>query len=281
MWYFVSCVEQVGGDDSLNHVLQDVGAQLLVSDGLGVLGRDDDCIHTHRLVVRVVLDRHLALAVGTQVGHLAVLANLAQPLRQLVRQRDRCRHQFGGLVGRVTEHHALVACAAGINAHGDVAGLFVDGRDDRAGVRIETIERVIVANRRDRSTHQALKVHIGLCRDFAGYHHQPGAGQGLACYTAVGVLREAGVKNRVGNLVGDLIRMPFGDRLTCKQKTVAVSQNNSSRESENRRSRPWPEWRITLPFYLPDSSQQNAILERIRRSMTKASESTRSVFGSI
>ena len=45
---------------------------------LRMLRRDHDRIHAHRLVVRVVLHRHLALAVGPQIGHHAVLANFGQ-----------------------------------------------------------------------------------------------------------------------------------------------------------------------------------------------------------
>ncbi len=229
MWYFVSCVQQLRRNHGLNHVLQNVGAQLFVANVLGMLGRDDHCIHTHRLVVGVVLHRHLALAIGPQIRHQAVLANLAQLVRQLVGQRDRRRHQLGRLVGRVAEHHSLVACAAGVDAHGDVAGLLVDRRDHRAGVRIEAVQCIVIADRRDRSAHQALEVDVSLRCDLAGDDHQAGAGQRLAGHAAVGVLREAGIENRIGDLIGNLVGMPLGHRLTGKQKTVAFRQNNSSR----------------------------------------------------
>ena len=181
-----------------------------------MLRRDYDRIHPHRLVVRVILHRHLALAVRPQVGHQSVLANLAQLMRQLMRQRDRRRHQLRRLVRRIPEHHSLVACATRIHTHGDIARLLVDRRDHRAGIRVESIQSIVIPDRRDRSAYQALEVHIGLRRNLAGDHYQSGAGQRLARHTAVGILRQAGIENRIGNLVGNLIRMPFGYRLTGK-----------------------------------------------------------------
>ena len=57
-------VQQFGGEDSLDDVLQDVSAELLVRNILSMLAGDDDGIDADRLAVGVVLDRDLALAVG-------------------------------------------------------------------------------------------------------------------------------------------------------------------------------------------------------------------------
>ena len=110
----------------------------------------------------------------------------------------------------VTEHHALIARAARVDAHGDIAGLLVDGRDNRAGIGVKAIKRVIVADGADYAANHRLEVDVSLGRDFAGDHHQSGSGQGLAGYPAVAVLLKASVKDGVGDLVGDLIGMPFG-----------------------------------------------------------------------
>src|SRR5206468_11554126 len=53
----------------------------------------------------------LALAVGAEPGDRAVLAQLGDPVDDPVRQRDRHRHQLGGLVRGVAEHQPLVAGA--------------------------------------------------------------------------------------------------------------------------------------------------------------------------
>ena len=78
---------------------------------LGVLGGDDDGVEPDRAVVAVVLDGDLGLAVGAQVGHVAVLADRGEPLGEPVGERDRQRHQLGGVVAGVAEHQALVAGA--------------------------------------------------------------------------------------------------------------------------------------------------------------------------
>ena len=173
--------------------------------------RDDHGVDARGLAVFVVLDRDLALAVGAQVGQLAALAHRGKLAAELVGQRDGGGHQLGGLVGGVAEHHALVAGAAGVNALGDVAGLLVDGGDDGAGVGVEAVERVVVADGGDHAAHQALEIDVGLGGDFAGDDHEAGGGQGFGGDAAVGVLLQAGVENGVGDLVGNLVGMAFGD----------------------------------------------------------------------
>ena len=75
--------------------------------------RDQHRLQRHRLAV-LVLERHLRLAVGAQVRHLAGLADLGQALGQAVGGPDRQRHQVGRLVAGVAEHHPLVAGALGV-----------------------------------------------------------------------------------------------------------------------------------------------------------------------
>ena len=180
---------------------------------LGVLRGDDDGVDADRLAICVVLNRDLALAVRRAGRQLAVLADFGQPPGQLVRERDGSRHQLFGLVGGVAEHHALVAGAAGVHAHGDVAGLLVDRRDHGAGVRVEAIERIVIADGGDHAAHQRLEIDVGAGGDFTRDDDEAGGGQRFAGHAAVGVLLEAGVENGVGDLVGNLVGMPFGHRL--------------------------------------------------------------------
>ena len=63
------------------------------------------------VLVELVAHRDLRLAVGPQVVERAVLAHLGEPAGEAVGEHDRQRHQLLGLVDRVAEHHALVACA--------------------------------------------------------------------------------------------------------------------------------------------------------------------------
>ncbi len=127
-----------------------------------------------------------------------------------MREGDGRRHQLFRLIGGVAEHHALIAGSAGVDAHGDVAGLLVDGGDDGAGVGVEAIERVVIADGGDDSAHEGLEIHIGAGGDFARDDDQAGGKEGFAGYAAVGVLFETGIENGVGDLVGHLVGMAFG-----------------------------------------------------------------------
>ena len=227
-------IEQVGGDDGLDDVLHDFGAELLVGEGavgvavgeLGVLSGDDDGVDADGLVVGVVLDRDLGLAVGTQVGELAVLANFRELMCEFMGERDGGGHQLGGLVGSVAEHHALVASAAGVDTLRDVGGLAVDGGDDGAGFGVEALDGVVVADLVDRLADQGLEVDVGLGGDLPGDDDEAGAGEGLAGNAAVGIFGEAGIEDGVGDLVGDLVGMTFGHGLTGKEETVGVGRQS-------------------------------------------------------
>src|SRR5215467_5871168 len=120
-----------------------------------------------------------------------------------MRQRNRHRHQLSGLITRIPKHHSLVAGAAGVHAHGDVAGLLVDGGDDGAGVGVESVEGVVVADGVNDAADDGLKINVGFGGDFSGDDCEAGGHKGFAGYAAGGVLGQASVEDRVGNLVGD------------------------------------------------------------------------------
>ena len=113
-----------------------------------------------------------------------------------MRQHDRQRHQLFGLVAGVAEHQALVAGAAGVDAHGDVGRLLVDRREHRAGVGVEAVLRAGVADVADRLAHDFLEVDDGVGRDFAGDDDEAGGDQRFAGDAALRVLREDGVEDR-------------------------------------------------------------------------------------
>ncbi len=172
-------IQQLRRDYRLDDVLLNIGMELIVRQlaprvavrELGMLRRDHNGIHANRPAFRVVLHRHLALAVRPKVRHLSVLANLRELLRQLVRQADRRRHQLRCLVGRIAEHHALIARAACVDTLRNVRGLLVQGGNDGAGVAVKTLQRVVVADLPDRLPHQRLYIQVGLAGDLTGDHH--------------------------------------------------------------------------------------------------------------
>src|SRR5699024_4699646 len=132
---FGALVHHFGGDDVGDDLALDVGVQLFLRNFGAVLAGDDDGVDAHRLAV-LILHRDLALTVRAQVGQQAAFAHLGQAFGQFVGQADGQRHQFGGLVAGVAEHHALVAGAGDfvVGAQRDVGALAVDVGGDAAGV---------------------------------------------------------------------------------------------------------------------------------------------------
>src|SRR5487761_782360 len=190
-------VVQLLREDRLEHVRDEIRLhQHLDVDSLAVLRRDDDALDLDGapvpMLVLLVAHRHLRLAVRTQIEELLRLADRGEPLRKPVRKHDRQRHQLLGLTRRVAEHHPLVAGADAVervvvavlrlvrllDTLRDVGRLLVDGDHDPARVGDEA------------------------CRD-----------ERLAGHTRVRILREDGIENGVGDLVGDLVRVTLGDRL--------------------------------------------------------------------
>ena len=106
--------------------------------------------------------------------------------------------------------NAFSNLAARVNALGDIARLLVDGGNHGTGVRVESVQRVVIADGCNDATHKALEVDVSLRRDFARDHNQAGRGQSFGGDAAVWILFKAGVQYRIRNLVGNLIRMAFG-----------------------------------------------------------------------
>ena len=168
------------GDENVNHILADLGEHLLVGFLLSlarlvrgfhevvVLGGDHDRVDALRHAAVAVLDRHLALGIGAEIGHhLAFLAYVGQGAHDEVRQVERGRHVVFGLVGGIAEHHALVAGPLVIllfagDATVDVVALLVDSREHAARVAVELIVRLRVAYLVDGLARDGLQVDISL-----------------------------------------------------------------------------------------------------------------------
>ncbi len=213
-------VQQLRRHRRLDHLLDDFLADLLVRDVRGVLGRNDDGVHAHGLAVRIVFDGHLALGIGTDPRHLAGLAQVGQLAHDPVGQDDRQRHQLGGFVAGVAEHHALVAGAllgrglafglGGVHALGDVRRLAFDGDEHRADVGVEAGFLVVVADVDDGLASHFGVVDDGLGGDFAGDDDHAGLGQAFAGHAAFGILGQTGVQDRIRHGVAQLVGMAFG-----------------------------------------------------------------------
>ncbi len=136
-------------------------------------------------------------------------------LHQLMRQLDWHGHQFGRFVARVAEHHALVAGAAGINAHGDVRRLALYRGHDGAGFGVEAILATVVADIVDYAARDRVVVEDAaeflLDGDFTGDDNETGGQQRFAANPPHGVDAQYGVQHGVGNLVGNFIGVSLGN----------------------------------------------------------------------
>ena len=138
-----------------------------------------------------------------------------------MRQDQRRGHHLAGLVAGVAEHDALVAgtlllLGLADDALVDVRRLFVDGRQDAARVAVELVLALGVADAPDHAARHALHVDIGVRAHFAGHDHESRGAERFAGDLRVGVAAQEFVEDCVGNLIRNLIGVPFGHRLRCK-----------------------------------------------------------------
>ena len=198
-------VEVLGGDDGLDDVLhQDLVDGLVGHVGV-VLRRDDDGVHAHGGQVRallLVLDGDLRLGVRAHPLVRPGLADLREALHQLGGEHVGQRHHLLGLVGGVAEHVTLVARASVVlvltgDAVADVGGLLLDGDQDGAGLVIDALGAVVVADLLDGVSDDLLVVEVRLGSDLAEHHDHAGLGAGLAGDAGLGVFLQAGVEDGV------------------------------------------------------------------------------------
>src|SRR5438477_60399 len=172
-------VEEFGRDDLLHDLLDDRLLQRAVGDVGGVLRGDDHRVGAQRPPV-AVLDRHLALAIGTEEGEEARAPRLAEPLPDAVRGVDGEGHVLAGLVAGVAEHHALVARALLLeeplalgDALRDVERLPLDRRHDGAAVAVEAALGGGVADVADHLLRDLAELDPRTARDLPRYDHEP------------------------------------------------------------------------------------------------------------
>ncbi len=209
----------------INHIL----TNLLLTDARVVLRRDDNGINTHRLVLVVILDSHLTLGIGAQVGHLrALLADMGQCINYGVRHVEREGHVVLRFHRGVTEHHALVArtlrhLRRTAHAHIDVRRLRVNSRQDTTALRLKLILRLGITNLTNGITHHLLDIHIAAARHLTGHYHLTRGNQRLTRHMAASVLRQEIVQHSVTNLVRYFVRVPFADTLGS-EKVIHIFQ---------------------------------------------------------
>ena len=211
-------IQQFGGDDGFDDMLHHIGMQLFLTDGRAVLAGNNNSIHAHGFAV-IVFYGNLALAIRAQIIHHAILTHFGQALGQLVGQADGQRHQLGGFVAGITEHHTLVASTGNIivGAKGNVGALAVNVGDHAAGIAVKTVLGAVITNLADDLACNTGNINIAVGRDFAHDVDKTGGAGGLAGNAGTRVLFQDGIQNGIRNLVADFVGMAFGNGFGCEQ----------------------------------------------------------------
>ena len=184
--------------------------------GGGLVGADD--VGDGQGLALAVEDGNLGFGVGAQPGDFAGMAELGQAAEDAVGADEGEGEVLGRLVRRVAEHHALVACALllGVGAGDalvDVGRLGVKVVDVSEVLPAEALLGAVVANLADDVLGdglgvEALEAGAGNLAQIGDQVHAAGR---LAGDVGMGVKREAGVEDGVGDGVCHLVGMPFGD----------------------------------------------------------------------
>ena len=103
------------GNDLVKYIFFNILVDLLLGHIRVMLRGKYNCIQSFRSPILIILYCDLCLSVRAEIGEDAVLPDLCQAARQLMRHCDRIRHIFLSLIGRISEHHPLVACADCLN----------------------------------------------------------------------------------------------------------------------------------------------------------------------
>ncbi len=181
--------------------------------------------------VPFIFHGYLALRVGTQPVELFGLAEACRPVKERVRVHDRRRHELGGFGTGKPEHHSLISRAllslefletrTGY-ALVDVGRLRVDHVHDGHRIAVKSKGGIRVSDFAGYIPNDALDINIGIGGDFSADEHECCRGECFAGDMAGRIVPEAGIENRVRNLVAELVRMAFADRFRSKKVSCSI-----------------------------------------------------------
>jgi len=228
-------VHVLGGDDFLDDAAHEDLSHVLELDVLVVLHGDDDRVHAlgdARAILERVLAGDLGLGVGSEPLAGSVASEVGHSLVELVGEDDGERHGFLRLVRGVTEHESLISGAGlilittNVHALGDVGGLLLEGDEDVAGLVVESLGRVVVADVLDRVADDLLVVDDRLGRDLTAHEDHTSLGHRFAGDFGVGVLLEVSIEDGIRHLIADLVRVTFSDGFGGEEERLNVLLSN-------------------------------------------------------
>lgn len=215
-------IEVLGGNGSLDDLLQDLLAELLGRDVRGVLSGNDDSVDTLRndsTAILLVLDGDLGLGVGAEPRERSVTTSGRHSGVQLVGKHEGKGEELRGLISGIAEHDALVTgtelleSLIVVKTLGDIGGLLLNGNKQVASLVVKALLGVIVADVLDGIPDHLLVVDVSSGRDLAKDHDHASLGSGLAGDLGQRVLSQAGIEDGIRNLVGNLVGVTLTNRL--------------------------------------------------------------------
>ena len=174
-------------------------------------------------MVVIVLNGHLAFAVWAQVVHLVAFpAQFSQNTQQPVTQIQWQRHKVIRLAASIAKHHALVTrsllfWSCSLNALVDVWTLLVNRTQNTTTGGIKHVLTLGVADALNGVPSDLLHVNVGLAFHLSSQNHLTGGHQGFTSHFGLGVESEKMINQRIRNLIGHLIGVPFTDRFGSKE----------------------------------------------------------------
>ena len=198
-----------------------------------MLRGDEHAGHRTRPVVPVQ-DGDLRLAVRSEHGQHAPVAERVHAEDEHVRQYDRQGHQLRGLVARVADHDALVA--------GPLRFAVADARADLGALPVQSDAHHVRLRMADPTVHAAhQRLHVRRDERHLAEHVAFAArARHLDGRMGVRVRGQDRVQDRVGDQVAQLVRMPLGDRLRGplpQRHSVSSHVSVSTRARGSRSSR--------------------------------------------
>ena len=129
-------------------------------------------------------------------------------------QGDRQRHQFGGLIAGVAEHHTLIAgthilgaVGGRIHTHCDVRRLLMDGASNIDTFCVKPIFGPCIADFCNTAAGNLLKIWGCLAGDLAHDVHGSRFRCDLYCTPGFGIFVQQRIENTVRNKITDFVRM--------------------------------------------------------------------------
>jgi hypothetical protein len=174
-----------------------------------------------------VLDGYLAFAIGTQPGKFFGLTHFRKLRDELMSELNRHRHKLGSVFACVAEHKSLVAGTLLFvqaltfgDALRNIGTLFADTNQDGTVIIIETHFGIRISYVLYDLTNHGGHINDGIGSDFAGYHNHTGLYERFAGDSAIFVLLNMCIENRIRDSVGDLVGMPHRYGFACKEETI-------------------------------------------------------------